>query len=159
MLVQGKLKNLKITLTSSPPLEEYDILSLLALGVTSQQLEKRQSGDQATDLGSAILSQNLAIKNKLFDVKLSASEAGDATNVGTPKVTISRQWTPKVSTSVGRTLRTNATDAKLKYDLNDNLAAILNWEGRQEAEETNQAPQRVNNDTLGIGLEYGVEFK
>lgn len=159
LLVQGRKNNLKITLTSQPPLEEYDIISLLALGVTSQQLEKRQSGDQATDLGSAILSQNLALKNKLFDVKISSSSAAEDTNVGDSKVTLSRQWTPKVSTSVGRTLRTNVTDAKLKYDLNDNLAAILNWEGRQQSEDTNQQTKKPISDVLGVGLEYGVEFK
>lgn len=159
LLMQGRMKNLKITLSSQPPLEEYDIISLLALGVTSQQLEKRQSGDQATDLGSAILSQNLAIKNKLFDVKISSSSAAEDTNVGDSKVTLSRQWTPRVSTSVGRTLRSNVTDAKLKYDLNDNLAAILNWEGRQQSEETNTQTKKTTNDILGVGLEYGVEFK
>ncbi len=159
LLIQGRMKSLKITLTSQPPLEEYDIISLLALGVTSQQLEKRQSGDQATDLGSAILSQNLALKNKLFDVKISSSSAAEDTNVGDSKVTLSRQWTQKMSTSVGRTFRSNVTDAKLKYDLNDNLAAILNWEGRQQAEETNQQTKKTVNDVLGVGLEYGVEFK
>ncbi len=159
LLVQGRMKNIKITLSSQPPLEEYDIISLLALGVTSQQLEKRESGDQATDLGSALLSQNLALKNKLFDVKISSSSAAEDTNVGDSKVTLSRQWSPKVSTSVGRTLRSNVTDAKLKYDLNENLAAILNWEGRQQAEEANQQIKKPVSDVLGVGLEYGVEFK
>jgi len=159
LLVQGRMKNLKISLTSQPPLEENDIISLLALGVTSQQLERRQSADQATDLGSAILSQNIGIKNKLFDVKISSSSTAEDTNVGDSKVTLSRQWTPRVSTSVGRTLRSNVTDAKVRYDLNDNLAAILNWEGRQQSEETNQQIKKRPNDILGLGLEYGVEFK
>ncbi|HEX4926006.1 MAG TPA: translocation/assembly module TamB domain-containing protein, partial [Bdellovibrionales bacterium] len=40
LLLQGTQKNTRITLTSQPPLEEHDIISLLALGVTSQQLER-----------------------------------------------------------------------------------------------------------------------
>ncbi|MGE3975673.1 MAG: translocation/assembly module TamB domain-containing protein, partial [Bdellovibrionales bacterium] len=158
ILIQGRMKNAKINLTSQPPLEDHDIISLLALGVTSQQLERRESGEQAADLGSAILSQNLAIKNKLFDVKISSSGAAEDTNVADQKVTLSRQWSPRTSTSVGRTLRSNVTDAKLKYDLNDNLAAILNWEGRQTSEETTKTTNKAN-DVLGVGLEYGVEFK
>jgi translocation and assembly module TamB len=154
------MKDPKIRLTSQPPLDDADIISLLALGVTSQQLERRQSGEQATDLGSAILSQNLAIKNNFFDVKISSTSAAEDTNVTDQKVTLSRQWGPRVSTSVGRTLRTNVTDAKLKYDLNENLAAILNWEGRQTSEESSlKQGTKTSSDVLGVGLEYGVEFK
>ncbi len=160
LLLQGRMKDPKIRLTSQPPLDDADIISLLALGVTSQQLERRQSGEQATDLGSAILSQNLAIKNNFFDVKISSTSAAEDTNVTDQKVTLSRQWGPRVSTSVGRTLRTNVTDAKLKYDLNENLAAILNWEGRQTSEESSlKQGTKTSSDVLGVGLEYGVEFK
>jgi len=160
LAVQGRMKNYKITLNSQPPLEEPDIISLLALGVTSQQLERRQSSDQVTDLGSAILSQNVKLQNPLFDVKFSSAGGTEDTNTTDSKVILSRQWTPKVSTAVGRTMRTNVTDAKVKYQLNRNLSAILNWEGAQTIEDpTTQAPAKTINDTVGLGLEYGVEFK
>jgi len=160
MLVQGRMKNPKIKLSSQPPLDENDIISLLALGVTSRQLDKRQSVDQAADLGSAILSNNLSLKNNLFDVKISSSDKTQDQNLADSKVTISRQWSPRVSTSVGRTLRSNITDARVQYDLNDNLSAILNWEGRQASEENlNSKETKTASDKLGVGIEYGMEFK
>lgn len=157
IIVQGTQKDPRISLSSSPPLSDSDIVSLLALGVTTQELERRESSEQATDVGTAILSQNLALKNKYVDVKIQSSGTEDP-NVADSKVVLSRQWSPKVSTSVGRTLRTNVTDAKLRYQLNDNLSAILNWEGRQIDEETKQTTKQ-SGDILGVGLEYGVEFK
>jgi translocation and assembly module TamB len=161
-LFQGTRKNPKITLTSQPPLEEPDIISLLALGVTSQQLERRQSTgqDQVTEIGSAILSQNLKVKTKWLDVRLAATTSSDDTRVGDSKVVMSRQWTPKMTTTVSRTILTNKTEANMRYQLNDSLSALFNWEGRQygEGEQTKEGSEK-SGGTFGVGLEYGVEFK
>lgn len=161
LLLQGTQKNTRITLTSQPPLEEHDIISLLALGVTSQQLERRQSTgqDQVTEIGSAILSQNLKVKTKWVDVRVAATSSTDDTRVGDSKVVMSRQWTPKMTTSVSRTILTNKTEANVRYQLNDSLSALFNWEGKQVGEEEQNETSEKSSDTFGVGLEYGVEFK
>jgi translocation and assembly module TamB len=161
LLLQGTPKNAKITLTSQPPLEEHDIISLLALGVTSQQLERRQSSgqDQATEIGSAILSQNLKVKTKWVDVKVAPTNSIDDTRVGDSKVVMSRQWSPKMTTSVSRTILSNKTDAEVRYQLNDSLSAIFNYEGRQVDDEERKKRTDTATDKFGVGLEYGVEFK
>ncbi|MBX9766164.1 MAG: translocation/assembly module TamB, partial [Bdellovibrionales bacterium] len=111
MLAQGSSKNLSIQLRSQPPLSEQDIISLLALGVTTNDLQnqgysKTQSDQlnilekqQSLELGSAILSQNPVgkeIKKRTgFDVKLS-SAVDQIANDALPRIVVSRQWNPKV---------------------------------------------------------------
>ncbi|MEQ1875633.1 MAG: translocation/assembly module TamB domain-containing protein [Bdellovibrionia bacterium] len=162
LLLQGTQKNARITLTSQPPLEESDIISLLALGITTQQLERRQATgeDQVTETGVALLSQNLKLKTKWVDVRVAGASSADDTRVGDSKVVMSRQWTPKMTTSVSRTILTNKTEANVRYQLNDSLSALFNWEGRQYGEEEKEkARAGSSSDTFGVGLEYGVEFK
>jgi translocation and assembly module TamB len=161
LLLQGPQKTAKINLTSQPPLEEHDIISLLALGVTAQQLERRQSSgqDQVTEIGVGILSQSLKVNSKWLDVRIAPTSGADDTRVGDSKIVVSKQITPKMSTSVSRTVLTNKTDAQVRYQLNDSLSAIFNWEGRQFGEEEKKERTESSSDKFGVGIEYGVEFK
>ncbi|HEX4922989.1 MAG TPA: translocation/assembly module TamB domain-containing protein, partial [Bdellovibrionales bacterium] len=124
-------------------------------------LERRQSSgqDTATEIGSAILSQNLKVKTKWVDLRVAATSSTDDTRVGDSKVVMSRQWTPKMTTSVSRTILTNKTEGNVRYQLNDNLSALFNWENREYGEEEQKETTQKSSEKFGVGLEYGVEFK
>ena len=174
LLLQGTMKEPRVNLSSQPPLNENDIISLLALGETSSELERRQTLSQTPgaggaetagiQVGTSVLTKNplgKTLKQQLgVDVKVSSQIQGDDTgSVSVPKVTISKQWSKKMSTSASRTIGTNVTqDVKLKYQLNDNVSVIGNWEGKEiEEAKTTEVPRK--SDRVGVDLEYRLEFK
>lgn len=177
LLIQGTRKKFTINLRSSPDLPEQEIISLLALGLTSAELEQASATNRSTrtgqgsgggldsslvgiELGTAILSRNplgKEIKKKYgFDLKFS-SQVDPTDNSSLPKISLSKQWTPKIGTSASRTIGNKVTqDVKLQYQLNNNLSLIGSWEGRGFSEE---AGDTTSQDLLGVDLNYKVEFK
>jgi len=164
LLLQGTTSDYILTLQSQPPLPDNEIISLLALGVTSTDLEGSGSesnvAKQSVELGSALFSAN-PLGNDLkerfgFDVKISsATDTTDNTTV--PRVIVSRQWTPRVGTSASRTLGPRSTqDVRLQYQFTDSLSAIGLWEGRSYSEESGDTQVQ---DVLGLDLEYRVDFR
>ena len=77
-------------------------------------------------------------------------------NASQPKVTLSKQWTPKFGASASSTLAANpSNDVKLEYKMNKNISVIGSWEGKETNPETEQADESV----FGLDLEYKVQFK
>lgn len=171
VLVQGSSKNPSIRLTSIPPLSDQDIISLLALGVTSSQLDQNiQSKDQQAqtgyEIGAAILSNNPLSRNlqDRLGVNLQFTSAYDSTrNIAVPKVTVSRKLTDRLNASASRTLGDQTTvDVKMQFILNKNLSAIGTWEDRevnQSSDTLTDASQRQDQSVFGLDLEFKVEFK
>lgn len=170
ILAQGPAKTLKnIRLSSVPPLPEPDIISLLALGVTSTHLDQNvQTKDQAAqtgyELGFAIFAQplNKQLQDRLgLNVRFSSSF--DSTrNVTVPKLTVSRKISNKVNASASRTLgsEVNDVDVKLQYLINQNVSAIGSYENTQTLQGqglTNTIRNKEN--VFGIDLEFKREFK
>lgn len=173
LLAQGSSKNLSIQLRSQPPLSEQDIISLLALGVTTNDLQNQGFNlsqreqlnvlekQQSLELGSAILSQNPVgkeLKKRTgFDFKFS-SAVDQIANDALPRIVVSRQWNPKVKTSASRTLGEKVIqDVKLEYLLSNNVSFIGFWNGRSADE--NVGIGRRSQDFFGLDLQYKVEFK
>lgn len=167
LLLQGTQESYRIQLRSTPPLAEQEIISLLALGYTSEQLEKVQSDQQidqqSYEIGSALLSNNPLgneIRNK-YGVTVRFGSAVDDTNQVAPKIIISKQWTPRINTSASRTMGNVVTqDAKLEYLLNKNISVIGSWEAKQYSEEQKSSEtESKGTDIFGLDLQYKVEFK
>lgn len=165
LLVQGRGPTPEIILTSQPPLSQREIVSLLALGVTTSSLDERRSSDfQATNTSTAVgagLIQRAAgkrLKDTLgVDLKVSTSQPTPET-AAQPKVTISKQWTPKFGASASSTLQANpSNNVKVEYKMNKNISVIGSWDGR----ENNLADQKDNTtkNVFGLDLEYKVQFK
>lgn len=161
LLVQGRAQNPQITLTSQPPLMEQEIVSLLALGITSTTLNERQtSGQQAAtsgaQIGAAILQRPLSkeFKDRLgVDLQVGA----DPENVSVPRVTFSKQWTPKLGASASRTIDDKPKNSvRIEYRFNRNFSAIGSWE-------TKERPLDNKGDTstsvMGLDLEYRIQFR
>lgn len=163
LLVQGRGPKPDIILSSQPPLSQREIVSLLALGLTATDLDKKTSSDTqaantSTALGTAILStaSGKKLKETLgVDVKVSTSQTTQET-ASTPKVTLSKQWTPKFGASASSTLQANPTNnVKVEYKMNKNVSAVGSWEGKESVQDKKNTTQNI----FGLDLEYKVNFK
>ncbi len=169
LVIQGTAKDPKPRMTSQPPLSDQDIISLLALGITSERLDKdvesrQQAVQSASQIGTVILSQNPLNKQlqKTLGVDIQFSSKFDETrNTSVLKGTVSRKLSPKVTASVGRAFGDQTTtDAKLIYEFNRNVSAIGSWEGRDVRENSNYVGvENSATSVFGLDLEYKVEFK
>ncbi len=170
LLIQGPVKNLSIKPSSQPPLSETDIVSLLALGVTSTQMDQNLSSEtQQTQTGIEVLAaiSNQSRINKKIQEKLGltvqlAPTVDSTKNIAVPKVVVSRKLQKNVNASFSRPLagETQEQEWKLQYLFNPNKSVILNYQNK----ETNQQDQiRDTNSNesgiLGLDFEYKKEFK
>lgn len=169
LLVQGTAKSPLIRMSSTPPLPESDIITLLALGVTSQKLEKQiQSREQESSTQNeliGILSQALPpakTLQKQLGVSLQVtSQYDDTKNIAVQKITLSRQINDRVNAAVSQSRgEANSTEAKVQYYFNPNLSAVGTWEGRERYEGTSINAQDSRSESIfGIDLEFKKEFK
>lgn len=168
LLAQGPSKNLTIHLSSIPPLSEQDIISLIALGVTSsamdQNLQSRQQAEQlGVEIGGAVLAKpiNKQLESTL-GLNLSVTSQYDSTrNISVPKITLSRKLSEKMKVSGSRPVGDSQSyDIKLEYLLNSNITAIGSFETRGSEESTNvQSTQQESKSIFGLDLEFKREFK
>lgn len=174
MLVEGVAPDVKINLESRPPLSYNQIVSLLALGMTTtntidENYDPSQSnstdsslasGVIGTQLGNLLIGKQLSepIKERLgVDLKISSS-TNTTENATYPKLTFSKQWTPKWETSASRTIENNPkSDVKVEYKLNNSLSFIGLWEGREQTNASEE--QEIEEDKVGLDVEYKVNFK
>lgn len=170
LVAQGAAKDLNIKMTSVPPLSEPDLISLLALGITSSKLEAQgSSASQAQqtgyELGAAIFSQN-PLNQKLkkrLGVNLQLSSSYDSTkNASVPKLTATRKLTEKINASVSQTGGTdeNSTEMKLQYLINQNVSAIGSFENKEESTNSGLSTrEKEQKSVIGLDIEYKREFK
>lgn len=163
LLLQGRGPMPQIVLTSTPSLSQKEIVSLLALGMTTSAMEERRTQDvsssqASTALGAAILQKagSRKLKDSLgVDVKVTSSQA-TIDNASSPKVTLSKQWTPKFGASASSTLQANPSkDVKLEYRMNKNLSVIGSWNSNENISQQVDTTPNV----FGLDLEYKVPFK
>ena len=173
VLVQGTAKSPIVRMSSIPPLSEPDIVSLLALGVTTSDtnIVKRTTQPNAQDnssgsyqIGTAVLQQiplfQKAQKATGFNVQFS-SNYDDTKNEQVKVVTVSRQVSEKMKASASRLVGDQSTNEfKIQYSLNPTVSAIGTYQQRESSErQTLQNTQRDTESVLGLDLEYRKEFR
>ena len=172
--VQGQAPDIKINLDSQPPLSYEQIVSLLALGMTTAtSLDQNYDPDQqttsddalasgviGTQIGMGLIGRGISepLKERLgVELKISTSQSTED-NATYPKVIFSKQWTPKWETSASRTIENNPkSDVKVEYKLNDNISFIGLWEGREQTSQ--ESDQEEEENKVGVDVEYKVNFK
>lgn len=169
LTVQGKAKDPILRMTSVPPLPDKDIISLLALGITSQKLEqkvdtKEQEQSTYAEIGTAILSNTPLFKSLQQDlgVQLQISTQYDNTsNNSVRKITVSRQLNEKVNASATRlTGQQNSSEVKLQYSLDDNISAVGTFESRESSEAGSTTDlNRQSQSIFGFDLDFRKEFR
>ena len=169
ILVQGFAKNPIIRLTSLPPLPEKEIISLLALGMTSSSMEKSLQTRETENntnyrIGSALLTSNPVTKKIQeslgVDLDLSSSY-DDKKNVAERKLTMSRRLSRKVKASASRLQKEqSSTEVKLEYSLTPTLSAVAAWEAREPLESRSATEtQKQTESIFGLDLDFRREFK
>lgn len=170
LLIQGTASNPQLAFTSVPPLPEKDIISLLAIGATDTQLSTTvKSGEQgsnsALNVGSGVIRKNPVtnlIKDSIgFDVQFSPGfdETG---NSAVQKIIVSRQFNQRFDVTASRSIggKTQETQARARYRLNERVSVIGSWLGRDYTESVNTTQTQVQNpNAFGLDLEYKFEFK
>lgn len=168
LLVQGTAKAPVIRMTSLPPLAEQDIVSLLALGVTTDKSDKRfqtkeTQSDGAFQIGSALINQipivQKAQKATGFNVQLS-SNYDDTKNVEVKRISISKQVTEKVKASASRLVgEAGSNEFKLEYNFSPSVSAIGVYEQREAVQRSNLSNTQAQEESiLGLDLEFRREF-
>lgn len=168
LLAQGPSKSLTIRLSSVPPLPEQDIISLIALGVTSsnmdQNLQSRQQAEQlGVEIGGAVLAKPISKQlESTLGLNLQVTSEYDSTrNISVPKVTLSRRLSERVKVSGSRPVKdTQSYDIKLEYLINSNITAVGSFESRGVEDNTTlQSTQPASQSIFGLDLEFKREFK
>jgi translocation and assembly module TamB len=172
MLIQGNAKNPVVKLSSVPPLSDQDIVSLIALGVTSQSLDKQSLGARenkdsaAGGVMAGIFSQIEPVRKlqKSTGVQIQVSNSYDDTrNLSVQRVTISKKLSEKVKAAASQmsSKASQSNEYTLQYSITDNISAIGRYEDRKPNENSSsfETTNRENQSILGLDLEFKKEFK
>lgn len=169
LLAQGPSKTLGIRLTSIPPLPEQDIISLIALGMTTstsgQNIQARQQAEQqlGVEIGGAVLAKPISKQlESTLGLNLQVTSQYDSTrNISVPKITLSRRLSEKVKFSGSRPVgNSQSYDLKIEYLLNNNITAVGSFENRGVDDTTTlQRTQTETQSIFGLDLEFKREFK
>jgi translocation and assembly module TamB len=169
LIAQGQSKNLNIKTSSVPPLSDQDIISLIALGVTSTSLSRTAGQQKAVaeqtglEIGGAVLAKPI---NKQLEsaigFNLAVTSQYDSTrNISISKITLSKKISEKLKVSGSRPVGDmEGYDVKLEYLLNNNITAVGSFENKNlfdntTLQNTPQEPQSI----FGLDIEFKREFK
>lgn len=177
MLVQGSADKPKFSLTSQPSLTQPEIISLLALGYTTNEESlntanattgitnttvNSSSDSQGMQVGTSVFGQNplgKEFKNR-FGVDVQFSSRFDSnSSVAVPTIGFSKKISERTS-FVGsvQTGKEDRKEGKLRYELDRGFAATMSVQS-QGREEDNLVNGNNISDILGIDLEFRKEFK
>ena len=167
LTLQGNAKNPVVRLDSLPPLPYQDIVSLLALGITSGNLDdngatqRRDSNALATQAMAAGINEISKNAQRAWDVNVQVtSQYDDTKNMSIQKYTISRKITDNVVLyGTQNTGDLESQYVQLKYKLNSNLSLSTSYENVEAAQSGTSTQAEPTGKILGIDLEFKQEFK
>jgi hypothetical protein len=141
MNANGSLLNFNVNLSSSPPLSELDIVSMLALGAPSSSVYAGSAGGiAASEAASAIgggVEQNVtgAISSYFGFKNLSVAPSYSViTHSAAPQVTVTKTITKKLSVSYSNIISSQSSQSvTLTYSLSRHISVIGVWENNELA--------------------------
>lgn len=176
LFANGRLDNYKIELSSNPALPEQEILSLLALGMSSDDIKRLRSGDRAVlEQGQAasLLLHSTDFNRDVEDKTGLRIELDEASNsqLGTsiftkrkdietnsaPKIVIRRQITNKVDLSVGSTVGVGTStqrEVNAEWKVAPGFSVIGVWDSLESGESAGN-----KRDSYGVDLKVQKRFK
>ena len=165
--IQGNAKNPQINLFSNPLLSENDIVSLLAFGITSANYQQLDSDQQAVqsgvEVGAQFVKQQLGITKAVentIGLNLDISSVIDDENTAAPRISVSRQFTPKFGMSFSRTQgKAPSNQMRFEYRFNDKLSVVGQMQRQDAGTATERDDTIVNQERVGLDLEYKFQFK
>ncbi len=170
VVIQGPALSPSIILSSTPPLSNQDIISLLALGVTSNQNAQNnvgtsnqgaQAGAEALGLGISKSGLQKGVKNA-FGVNVQITSSYDSTkNISVPKVSLQKPLRKNLNLIFSKPLNSDiAQEFKLQYQINKEVSTVGSYEERDNTNSTaTKTTEQNKTSILGLDLEYKREFK
>ncbi len=156
----GDTNDLKVDLSSDPPLSNEDIVLLLTIGITRAEADQIQAGTLGAGIAlealSSITNASTAVKNAvpIIDDFKFGSAYSPKTGRSEPTVQVGKRITKNVSANVATTLSDERElYANIMWKLGKNFSVLGSYDN-------------VNNDVtssavgnLGVDLRWRVEFK
>ena len=141
MNANGSLLNFNVNLSSTPPLSELDIVSMLALGAPTTSVYAGSAGGiAASEAASAIgggveRSVTGAISSYFGFRNLSVSPSYSVvTHSAAPQVTVTKSLTKKLSVSYSDIVSSQSSQSvTLTYSLSRHISVIGIWENNELA--------------------------
>ena len=141
MNANGSLSNFNVNLSSTPPLSELDIVSMLALGAPSTSVYAGSAGGiAASEAASAIgggVEQSItgAISSYFGFRNLSVSPSYSVvTHSAAPQVTVTKTLTKRLSVSYSNIVSSQSSQSvTLTYSLSRHISVIGVWENNELA--------------------------
>jgi hypothetical protein len=179
MYATGRLDKVKIEFTSNPSLQETEILSLLAVGMTSNDARRLNSGDrnvvqqgEVTSLLLHSLDFNRDFEDKTgFNVQLDESvnpqqgvsafrSQSQTDTIVAPQITIRRKLGERLNLSAGSTVgvgtsRSNQISVDFAVTPGMSVLGIFNNYGTTGSADTQQNIQ----NSMGLDLKFQKRFK
>jgi translocation and assembly module TamB len=165
--IQGSLNEPVIRLSSQPVLPESDLVSLLALGQLTNEVERRlqapSSQTQAEAQIGSVLLQNIPLfkkAQKVAGVNIQISSGFDPEqNAEFRRISISKRLNTKARV-VAATGDYGFREFKLEYLLTQNLSAIGRFKQQDFIPNSiNLERQNRSDSILGLDLEFRKEFR
>lgn len=167
LTIQGTAKKPEISLSSQPELSDEDIISLLALGLTTEDLEQSSGSDEQVAHSMQIIAESIfdqtfggELANRGLKVKLSSTDDSETATIDT--VSLTYQFNDRTEALFGRTFSKNPkTDVKFKYRLSDKWSLLGTWE-QSEFEESTDLQEEGSDEAsnvFGLDFQYKMEFK
>lgn len=152
ILAQGNINDLKVTMTSSPPLSELDIASLLSVGLTSKEFMATGVVAPAYEAAS-ILSREVEGRFKDyigFDRFHIDPYYSKATGTTEPKLTVGKDISDDVLVIYSRSLSgAGEQEVQMEYKLYRNLSLLGGWSSFGATQQGD----------LGADIKYRFEFR
>ena len=157
--IKGPAKNPSLKFNSNPNLSEKDIITILTIGNRKSELTKNNiTAYSSYQLGSSLLERpfqrelqkNLGVDFKIFPI-INKEEKKAST-----KVVLKKKISDSLNISASKTFDKNdEQNAKVEYNINENLSIIGFWESKTEELQENKENKKKH---FGIDLEYKLDF-
>ena len=156
----GDTDNLKIDMTSDPPLSQEDIVLLLTIGITRAEADQIQAGTLGTSVAlealSALSGASSAVKSAIpvIDDFKFGSAYNPLTGRTEPTVQVGKRITKNVSANVMTSL---SEDRELRADVMWRLGQNFSLQASYDNVNNDVTSSAVGN--LGVDLRWRVEFQ
>ena len=161
MNADGSLLNFNVNFSSTPPLSELSIVSMLALGVTSNSIYANSAGniaasEAASAIGGGLERSITGTISSYFGFKnLSVTPSYSAiTHNAAPQVLVTKKITHNLSVSYSNIISSQSSQSvTLTYDITHHISLVGEWENNELAPNNSNIYSEV-----GGNIEFHFRF-
>ncbi|MHB1680857.1 MAG: translocation/assembly module TamB domain-containing protein [bacterium] len=152
--VDGSLLNFNVNFSSTPPLSELSIVSMLALGVTSNSIYANSAGSIAASQAASAIGGGLehsitgTISSYFGFKNLSITPSySSITHNAAPQVIVTKQLTNKLSISYSNIISSQSSQSvTLTYKVTRHISLVGDWENNELAPNNSNIYSEIGGD-------------